>query len=778
MNEAHQKICKAIFKSDNVEKTVLDVLTISNPEEVVAAAANIVNAESKELCKRNSGSLLQKKDHASLMSFTWDKFHKELEIRAPNLLKVVSAVVSDIPVAPTEKKFMHILHTIATGFHGRSQEMSGLHYCTAFLLVHGGCTQRDIQRLAKIGLCVSPGSVHNKLASWIGKLDEEIIRLREEWAKGGQVKYQLVGDNWDKNIIPAFRTSQQKTLSLHLFNVVVVVDRIIPTFTHIRSEGDQKTDIPEDKEKFIPSIEEQSILMDELVFLFATSVIQNVPQMKAEFSSIYPVHLHHRYTAQAGEKTKQYPLGLYDTNETKTADMIQLLRDLQSRYVPFQNDELVESVFFGGDRLTDERVQCAQQSVLNGDTASSRLEGFISKIEDFHRLMNFLEAICRLTYNTESAGDRGTAAYFSNLLNVVNVKGEVRNAYRPYKLLYYTILDAMCCVLFFQKFSKTSDEEIPLPHNFQNFSSEEKIAWFNRICCEILQEYFFESQTDIMKDLREILTDMGHPENYYLSNLENGRVQCHFCPKSYTYVGSLKVHEEKVHGAKTPETKRSAEKVKDEVGNYCQLLFKLALLHRNLDTAVDMADGHRSVRSAKYELPIYVKTNKTKYAIGSIHLISLTEGILDEEEKERLIANRCVNLQGGKDNNMALDEYVELLNRDSKIVCSGYQTKDSILRHSKEFPHIVNFVKHYDTFCGVTTKKGIHNFPSYEQDVKKIVKELEDMNAFLHVEGRKLKCKTLCTNKNIFNDCFKGFATLVHRHTPLVAFHRLRNKTI
>lgn len=55
MNEAHQKICKAIFKSDNVEKTVLDVLTISNPEEVVAAAANIVNAESKELCKRNSG---------------------------------------------------------------------------------------------------------------------------------------------------------------------------------------------------------------------------------------------------------------------------------------------------------------------------------------------------------------------------------------------------------------------------------------------------------------------------------------------------------------------------------------------------------------------------------------------------------------------------------------------------------------------------------------------------------------------------------------------------
>lgn len=66
-----------------------------------------------------------------------------------------------------------------------------------------------------------------------------------------------------------------------------------------------ETDVPEDKEKLLQSIEEQSILMDELVFLFATSVIQNVPQMKAEYLSIYSVHLHHRYTAQAGEKTKQ-----------------------------------------------------------------------------------------------------------------------------------------------------------------------------------------------------------------------------------------------------------------------------------------------------------------------------------------------------------------------------------------------------------------------------------------------------------------------------------------
>ena len=46
---------------------------------------------------------------------------------------------------------------------------------------------------------------------------------------------------------------------------------------------------------------------------------------------------------------------------------------------------------FSGDRLTDERVQSAQAALSNGDTPFERLEGFISKIEDFHRLMNFLE---------------------------------------------------------------------------------------------------------------------------------------------------------------------------------------------------------------------------------------------------------------------------------------------------------------------------------------------------------------------------------------------------
>lgn len=44
----------------------------------------------------------------------------------------------------------------------------------------------------------------------------------------------------------------------------------------------------------------------------------------------------------------QYPLGLYDCNETKTADVIKLLKELQQKYVPHSDGEICEPVLLTG----------------------------------------------------------------------------------------------------------------------------------------------------------------------------------------------------------------------------------------------------------------------------------------------------------------------------------------------------------------------------------------------------------------------------------------------
>jgi hypothetical protein len=321
-------------------------------------------------------------------------------------------------------------------------------------------------------------------------------------------------------------------------------------------------------------------------------------------------------------------------------------------------------------------------------------------------------------------------------------------------------------------------ESISLPEEFEKASREEKIRWIEEVCAKVVDKYFFEGCTDIMDKLRSIVIDIQHPENYWISNLENGRVHCHHCEKTYKYVGSLKSHEQRVHDVDIKMPSSKSAKVCDELNGYFMLLFKLTMLHKNLDTAVDMADGERSVRSSKYELPVYNKTNKTKYVIGSIHLIAMTEGLLDEEQTDRLKANRFVNIQGGVNNNLALDEYVEILNRDSKATCSGFQTKESIIAHSKKFPHLINAAKHFDHMCGITSRKGFHHLPSYKEDVKKVVKELFDINAFSTIDGRKIGSRSLYCNSSIYDESFHGLSTMIFRHKPTVLYHRLRNKHV
>lgn len=88
--------------------------------------------------------------------------------------------------------------------------------------------QQDIERLSKIGLSVHPTTLHRKLVNWQNILDSDILSARDTWANGGHSTYQIIGDNWDKDILPSYRTSDRKTLSLHLFNMYAILDRVVP----------------------------------------------------------------------------------------------------------------------------------------------------------------------------------------------------------------------------------------------------------------------------------------------------------------------------------------------------------------------------------------------------------------------------------------------------------------------------------------------------------------------------------------------------------------------
>lgn len=134
--------------------------------------------------------------------------------------------------------------------------------------------------------------------------------------------------------------------------------------------------------------------------------------------------------------------------------------------------------------------------------------------------------------------------------------------------------------------------------------------------------------------------------------------------------------------------------------------------------------------------------------------------------------NRFVNIQGGKNNSITLDEYIEMLNRDTKASCTGHKTKDSILKHAKEYPLLVEFTKQFEEAGELGQRKGFHHLPSYATDV---VKDLLAQHVLQKVENRKLNVKLTGLDRNPFSNCSIGLSTMLHRHRPWSPYGRLRD---
>ena len=95
----------------------------------------------------------------------------------------------------------------------------------------------------------------------------------------------------------------------------------------------------------------------------------------------------------------QVPLGLSFHAENSTTEIIQIIREIQDKYVPMMDIEtddedreirrlisklIIESLLFGGDQLTEERIINAQQGFVDCRNAYEMLQGLKPVYEDWH----------------------------------------------------------------------------------------------------------------------------------------------------------------------------------------------------------------------------------------------------------------------------------------------------------------------------------------------------------------------------------------------------------
>lgn len=84
----------------------------------------------------------------------------------------------------------------------------------------------------------------------------------------------------------------------------------------------------------------------------------------------------------------------------------------------------------------------------------------------------------------------------------------------------------------------------------------------------MVRKYFFDDAEDIVEEIRIVLENPQHEENYWTSSIENGRFKCHHCEKDYKRVSSLKAHECGMHGVSLSKPKKKKEPSSDELQYY------------------------------------------------------------------------------------------------------------------------------------------------------------------------------------------------------------------
>ncbi|XP_070551390.1 uncharacterized protein [Ptychodera flava] len=413
-------------------------------------------------------------------------------------------------------------------------------------------------------------------------------------------------------------------------------------------------------------------------------------------------------TSTHQNKSKHYvqlPLGIFDKNECKTNDIIEIMLHLQ-KYVPGvrSEDELesmearevvassMRAVPLGGDQLTCERIRGAHMARLDGDTPEERLEGTFSMIEDFHEKMNFLQAIMDKMYTMSSAREGGTLSQLRNLINRRNVVADVRKDYHAVADFFDLATDVHVLVAIAEHLGMDSlDAKVKFPKRMHLKQEEEKYVYLKHVIGQIVDRFVYNRMSQS------------------LQSIENDEANRNDTEQDYVY-------------------------------NYATGLMKYGLLRRVATMTTAAGDGERCMRNWRYSMLVFHTTHKTKYRLESFLLQAATKSLLSPRLSKQVIWNRFINLSGGEGNNLDGDYVMELLNRLAKkrIKTLGpNHTAQAVMMIGKTLMCTNDIEKHMLREMNLAPESRAHTKQSVSTDLGKMFDELKNRSKVLNfIPGR------------------------------------------
>ena len=430
--------------------------------------AKAVDREASKLCA-SAQSKFRDSSPEALESFRFSDAIQELHHTAPVLSAVLRACTGKGSESRNGDNEKHVVAAASCLLKSHNPQMSCLPYIVSIALYHAGAKKRTYKRLNRMGLAMSHRMTLVKIDELAKRNDKKLLQWKSDvqvFSSAGHVApYQITGDNLDLEIRTKVMTLSRQNKSLHWFNMVATKERV---YNSIATGSQQQPSILSlDPGQFLSSASDDTQLRSNFVELTMRVLCQNLKDLR-DFTHSVIDHIPHKYSNESAEQSEQVLLGILELNENKQKDMIDIIRIINNKYVPYQQNsdgthDPVMRIFFGGDQLTVERARGAQKAVLDGNTQYDRMGSLIPKIEDFHAQINLLDTIFQKFYSTLSSGDPGTLYHLRTLLNRRNVVKDPKKAYDACSAFLDDVLNGhlLACGMAYFGLTEKDDKFVP-----------------------------------------------------------------------------------------------------------------------------------------------------------------------------------------------------------------------------------------------------------------------------------------------------------------------------
>lgn len=314
-------------------------------KEVVKLICQEVTSEIAGLCTTSNPSVLRRSSPDDLTKFTWEIVHDEMKIRAPIYLQLLEAAVAN---SSQRRNVLKTKETVTVPMIDAgcqlvsifNENMNATRKLKSIILKKGGLKKVAFKRLSPLYICMGYNATNTlfetagkgfdkHLQNWKSQVEEDVqkenailLRLGNAVAEGGEEcelvqqlyeelqslraimhpGYSFTGDNVDMRILPRQMTLTNRNKDHHMFQLVSFKNRI--SSNHLPNSS-CKADVNQVQfSTFLPSAEDQSTLIEELIVLVGHVWAKYIPSL-AWFHECLPKYIVHAQMENTKKKTEK-----------------------------------------------------------------------------------------------------------------------------------------------------------------------------------------------------------------------------------------------------------------------------------------------------------------------------------------------------------------------------------------------------------------------------------------------------------------------------------------